>query len=544
MTSDAEFLGHEPCPECGSSNNLGRWADGHAYCFGHNCDYKEPASDEFSGNASNVHRPRGAPGSMLLECEIRELPPRGIDEKTCRKFGYGINRERACQVAPYRNKDGKIVGQKLRFADKKMPWIGSPKEAVLWGRHLWRTPGKRVIITEGEIDAMAVAQVLGLTWPTVSLVNGASGAEQDIRKSIDWLVRFDEIVLCFDQDEPGRAATEKAAAILPPGKVRIVRLPRKDPGEMLKTGEVKELIRSLWDAEPWRPDGIVNGSTLLDAILEPVEMGVEYPWTGLSDMLYGLRGGELVTLTSGTGIGKSSVCAEIAYHLFKVTNDPIGYIALEENVGKSAKRLVGVHLGKPIMLPGVGVDRDTLVQAYNETLGTKRFYFYDHFGSLDIDNMLNRIRYLVTGEGVKWVFLDHLSIMVSGMDATDDERRTVDRAMTMLRSLVEETGVGMVLVSHLRRKQGQQKSHEEGGQVSLSDLRSSQAIAQLSDAVIGLERDQQGEQSNQMTIRVLKNRYAGITGEAGILTYDQDTGRLTTGASPETFDDNDKELPF
>ena len=34
------FFKHESCPKCGSRDNLGRWSDGHAYCFG--CYYYEP----------------------------------------------------------------------------------------------------------------------------------------------------------------------------------------------------------------------------------------------------------------------------------------------------------------------------------------------------------------------------------------------------------------------------------------------------------------------------------------------------------------------
>lgn len=94
--------------------------------------------------------------------------------------------------------------------------------------------------------------------------------------------------------------------------------------------------------------------------------------------------------------------------------------------------------------------------------------------------------------------------------------------MTKLRSLVEETGVGMLVVSHLRRTDG--TPAEEGGALSLSHLRGSQAISQLSDAVWGLERNQQDEgvKKNLVRVRILKNRYSGDTGIAGYLAYDKE----------------------
>ena len=148
----------------------------------------------------------------------------------------------------------------------------------------------------------------------------------------------------------------------------------------------------------------------------------------------------------------------------------------------------------------------------------------------------------------KWVFLDHLSILVSGLEG-EDERRNIDQLMTKLRSLVEETRCALVLVSHLRRAAGSDRGHEDGKAVSLSHLRGSQAIAQLSDAVIALERDQQAEDpnaANTTTIRVLKNRYAGETGVACHLFFNKDTGRLhevsNLGDNLEGGDDND--CPF
>jgi twinkle protein len=167
-------------------------------------------------------------------------------------------------------------------------------------------------------------------------------------------------------------------------------------------------------------------------------------------------------------------------------------------------------------------------------VGTDRLYLYDHFGSTEVENMLNKVRYMSKGLGCKWIFLDHLSILVSGLEG-GDERRMIDNAMTMLRTLVEETGIGLILVSHLKRPSGD-TGHEEGAATSLSQLRGSHAIAQLSDIVIGLERNQQGEEPNVTTVRILKNRHTGDTGTCGKIFYDHNTGRLSEHAFvPETM---------
>ncbi len=177
-----------------------------------------------------------------------------------------------------------------------------------------------------------------------------------------------------------------------------------------------------------------------------------------------------------------------------------------------------------------------LVDAFTNTVGCGKVWLYDHFGSVDSGNLLSRIRYMVRGLGCDFIFLDHVSIVVSGM-GEGDERRLIDNMMTSMRSLVEELGCGMVLVSHLKRPEG--KGHEEGAQTSLAQLRGSAAIGQLSDMVIGVERDQQDAASKDLTtVRVLKNRFTGETGIACGLQYNRETGRLSeTIAAPAAEQD-------
>lgn len=145
---------------------------------------------------------------------------------------------------------------------------------------------------------------------------------------------------------------------------------------------------------------------------------------------------------------------------------------------------------------------------------------------------MSHVRYMAKALECKWIVLDHLSIVVSSQEG-GDERKNIDAIMTKLRSLVQELGIGLFLVSHLRRSNG--TAHEDGGRISLSELRGSQAIAQLSDIVIGLERDQQHESEhirNVTTLRVLKNRYTGLTGPATYLKYQSDIGRMQETGKP------------
>lgn len=536
MIAEAEFTHHEPCPSCGSSDALARYTDGHGYCF--SCKYHEQGDADGNlltvgtadPNLPNRNRSMVSAVTELLAGDYRPLSKRGITEDTCRKFGYRVAefKGRPVQVADYHDTDGNVVAQKVRFPDKDFTVLGDMKLAGLFGQQLWRDSGKMIVVTEGEIDALSVSQLQQNKWPVVSIPNGAQGAVKAVKKALAFLSGFASVVLMFDMDEPGRVAAREVAELFAPGQCKIASLPLKDANDMLQAQRGGELIVAMWNAKPYHPDGIVAGVDLWETVSkEDDKPSLPYPWPMMTEKTFGLRRGELVTLTAGTGIGKSIMCREIAHHLMKL-GETVGYIALEENVKRTALGLIGIEIDRPLHISRVGVSTDALKDAFAKTVGSGRCYLYDHFGSSDIDNLLNRVRYLAKGCDCGWIILDHLSIIVSGL-GDGDERRLIDNAMTALRTLVEETGVGLILVSHLKRPEG--KGHEDGAQTSLSQLRGSQAIAQLSDMVIGAERDQQSERPTLMTVRVLKNRFSGDTGEVGYLDYNRETGRLQE-ASP------------
>lgn len=527
MAAEAEFTHHEPCPSCGSSDALARYTDGHGYCF--SCQYHEQGNESVAKTHS-IPADSGSRPGLLLHGDYRPLSKRGITEETCRKFGYRVAefQGRTVQVADYHDSDGNVVAQKVRFPDKDFTVLGDMKKAGLFGQQLWRDTGKMIVVTEGEIDALSVSQLQQNKWAVVSIPNGAQGAVKAIKKSLTYLSGFASVILMFDMDEPGREAAREAAELFAPGQCKIASLPLKDANEMLQAQRGGEVINAIWSAKTYRPDGIVAGVDLWDAISKDDDKpSLPYPWPMMLEKTCGLRRGELVTLTAGTGIGKSIMCREIAHHLMKL-GETVGYIALEENVKRTALGLIGIEMNKPLHIDRERITQDELQAAFRATVGSGRCYLYDHFGSSDIDNLLSRVRYLAKGCDCGWIILDHLSIIVSGL-GDGDERRLIDNAMTALRTLVEETGIGLILVSHLKRPEG--KGHEDGAQTSLSQLRGSQAIAQLSDMVIGAERDQQSERPTLMTVRVLKNRFSGDTGEVGYLDYHRETGRLQE-ASP------------
>jgi twinkle protein len=506
---------HLPCEACGSSDAKAEYSTGeHCFsCGAHNFE----ESDEIP-----VVRPKLG----LIEGIAKGLDKRGINEDTCRKFGYKIGsyRDTPAHIAPY-FKDGQLVAQHLRTADKKFPWLGDSQGVELFGQNLWKAQGdnSRLIITEGELDCMSVSQVLNNRWPVVSLPSGAGSADRALRDNIEFIESFNDVVIAFDNDDAGREATDMALQIISAGKLRVVKFPEgiKDANDMVKSGKAGQLVGLIFQAAPYRPDGILNGTELWDVVSTPITDGIGLPYPMMSSMLRGLRKG-IYFLTAGSGVGKSTLVHEMAYHLLMEHKEKIGVVALEDSTQKTALRYPSLYLNKRLDLESVPEEK--LREAFDATINNDKFYMYDHFGSLESDNLMSKIRFMIKGMGIKYIILDHVSIVISGMDVPD-ERKAIDKLMTDLRSLAEETDACFLVIGHINRSGN---NANEGGQITLRDLRGSSALEGLSDAVIALERDQQaeGNEGDISQIRILKNRITGDLGLADTLKYYKDTGRL------------------
>ena len=522
MTS--KFLRHIACEHCGSSDANGLYEDGHTFCYACRKPEFEHTIEERS-----VMRDAIAPTKKVeIKGTVKSIPSRGITQQTCEKFG--VTQDATNHYYPYNDSNGVLVAAKVRQVEtKSFSILGNFPRAGLFGQSLFHGGGKYVTIYEGELDALAGYQLTGSQWPSVSIRNGAQAALKDCKTQYEWLNSFENIVICFDADEPGQKASKEVAELFGQ-KAKIVKHKSgyKDACEYLQAGATKEFVNEWWKAETYIPDGIVNAANLWEEVLRPEQPAeAMYPWKGLNKLLYGLRRAELITVTAGSGLGKSQFLREILNHLLKTTQWNVGGLFLEESVRKTARSIMSLHANKLLHLPDTPVTEQELKEAFDATLGTNRVFLFDHFGSSDVDNIANRIRYMAKACDCRVIFLDHISIVVSGQDL-GDERKAIDNMMTKLRTLVQELEVTLICVSHLRRPQGN-AGHEDGQAVSLSQLRGSGAIAQLSDAVITLERNSMAEneaERHKTKVAVAKNRYNGYTGPACDLQYVKETGRM------------------
>jgi twinkle protein len=457
-----------------------------------------------------------------MNAEVRGIPPRGITEETCRQFGVRIGqyKGKGAHLYPYM-KDGQVVACKVRGPDKTFSFIGDAAKPPLFGQSLW-AKGKKMVITEGEIDCLTVSQLQGGKWPVVSVPNGAQGAKKDLARQMEFLEGFEEIVLMFDMDSAGQDAAKACAELFPPGKAKIASLPLKDPNECLKEGKGADVIQAIWNAKAYRPDGIVGISDLYDELDKTVEQGLPWFLEKLTALTYGRRHGELYAFGAGTGIGKTDfLTQQIAFDV-EVLKLQVGLVFLEQQPKETAARIAGKLKGKRFHVPDGSWTKEERLEAIKELEG--KVFLYDSFGETAWEVVSAKIRYMAHAEGIRIFYVDHLTAMAD----TSDERGSLEQIMKEMAGLANELKVIIHFVSHLSTPEG--KSHEEGGHVAIKHFKGARAIGFWSFFMFGLERNQQSEDPEERsttTFRILKDRYTGqATGNLIALGYDKGTGRL------------------
>ena len=565
-----KLVEHVACPfeDCASSDAMAVYNDGvkiDGYC--HSCcrysrdPYGENATSASStqgtprpktdNSASFTNRPLSVKLEDGLTHPIRELGDRRISYSTAEYFNVRIGVSPTDGVTPLyqlypRHIDGEQVGWKTKTLDKKFISTGGGG-VELFGQSLCRPSGKKLWITEGELDALSLYQTLkesstvsGWEPPVVSLPDGAASALKSLAQNADFVEGYDEIILVFDNDPAGKTSRKEVCKALA-GKVSYVDLPLKDPNEMLMQGRATDLKwLALTHAKKYQPDGIVNAKDLWDRYKNKQETpSVPYPFTMplLNEKTYGVRPGSIVTITSGSGCGKTQFMRELMYHFYEATDDKIAGLYLEEDVGDTLSGLLALDLNKRITLPDVQVGPEEEKESFEKLFGSGRISLYDYFGGMDDNNLLNKLKYFaITGH--KYIFLDHLSIVVSEYAAQGGERERIDTLMTKLAKFVKEFNVVLFLVVHLRKPDSSGTPFEMGAPPTLDALRGSAALKQLSWDVIGLSRNQQHPDetiANTTEVSVLKCRYTGRTGVADYLHFNGDTGRMYNVDEPLNY---------
>lgn len=494
---------------------------------------EEEFDDTSTNNSDNVHSVRSYSPERPAELSVKKFLPvpkegfkscRGLSTDTMQKYQIWTNGNE--QYYPH-FVDGTHVANQIRFLDKKNFLVqGDINKSQLFGQQLFPSGGKSLTICEGHLDSPSVYQMFGSKYPSVS-VRAASSAVREITENWDYCNSFDQIVICFDNDEPhkkpdgtvwypGQEAAEKVAKLFALGKVRVLTLSKaKDANDYLQKGWTKEFVEEWWRAPTFTPAGIKLASGMWDEVSKEEKYETQpYPWQGLNDFTYGIRLSEAILFTADTGVGKTQVLKEIEYELRqKAPEAGIGLLHLEEPNKHTLKGLMSLYANKRLHLPDVAaeVTKEELRKYYDYVCDTDKIVIWDHFGSNKIDEVLNTVQYMVN-LGCKYIFIDHLSIIVS--DQSGDERKELDEISTKLKKICMELNIAIICVIHINRK---------------GEVRGSAGPEQVSNIVIKLHREKNDPDEwrrNVTKMVVEKNRFSGTTGPACYVFFNAETGRL------------------
>lgn len=517
--SESKFIRHAPCPApgCNSSDGLSIYTD-HEHCFV--CSYDKQYRDEKPAPE--------APVSPMREIVFDMTEPhRGLDKKTLDSYGVGF--KDGFIVFQYRNKQGQYCAHKIRAleagADGKRltQWRGSSKEVTGFGMHLANpAKHKQICICEGELDAPSIYQAFNGKVAAVSVPNGAQNAAGFVKKRLDEFLKFETVVVCTDNDEAGDKAASQIMDLFDPGKVKRALFPKKDANETLEALGSHVLKETVEAAREIRPDGIKPASEYSGIALAPPDRRATDCAFAYWNAKAPFYDNQLIVLVAGSGIGKTTFARALALHDME-RGIKVGWLGLEETAEEAVFRFVGMAAGIQLharqTYEGLDIEQmKAIEQADKFVCGSGSLELFDHFGSLDEEVILQRMNYMVRSLGCQHLYLDHLTIIGSGLG---HDTRTIDSLITKIRSFIAATKCTVFAISHLSRQQGQ--NFENGDVPELSAIRGSHGIVQLADTIWGLGRKRG---TNLTQSHCLKNRMLGRTGYAGSFEFDESTQSL------------------
>lgn len=529
--TESTFVKHGPCSSCGSSDANAIYSDNHQVCFSCN------AYIHGDGSVVNTNKTRARP--LEMTGTIAAIQDRRISMDTAKRYGVTVENGEDGSISkhhyPYHNQEGnKVVGTKVRnVATKDFYATGDLGSAGLFGQQSFAAGGKYITITEGEIDAMAAYEMNG-GFPAVSIRSGANSAVKDVKASLEYLETFDKVVICFDSDEAGIKAAADVLPLFSPRKAKVCTLPLKDAGDMLKANRVREYTKCWWDAKAYKPEGVVSlgDPDVWDKFLKRgTEEVTPLPasFGSLNAMMNGgIAAGEVTVIGALTSIGKTTMVYNLVHGMYVESAKKIGCVFLEADVGETVEKLLSVYMGTNIAdVPNEDRDYNLYHEKYDEMANSDKLHILDHQGALEADELFAKMQYLVKGLDCDIIILDPLQAAV-----TSNENGTIDAFMDKCLKLAKNTGVSIIIVSHMRKPHAKD-AHDVGEY----DLKGSGSINQIAFNTILLSRDKMTDDDyarNCTQVQLVKCRRTGRTGVAGWLFYENHSSRLVATQAPET----------
>lgn len=430
-------------------------------------------------------------------------------------------------------KDGELTAYKVRLIENKRMWsIGDQSDVDLFGWEQAKASGaKRLIITEGELDAVALKKIID-TYTTdqyadlkpavVSLPHGAAAAGKDVARLLPKIRKyFKEVSLAFDDDAAGKLAIEEVCKVLP--DATIIPLPCKDANDCVIKGKGKEAHKAVtFNHKKAKNSRIVWLDDIWEDAKQPAEWGVSWPWKDVTDATRGIRKGETIYIGAAQKIGKSELLNQIASHLVAVHDWKVLLAKPEEANVKTAKLLAGKIAHAKFHDPKIEFDLKAYEEAGKTLLGNKvcMLNLYQHLGWETLKSDI----YAAKAEGIDAVFIDPITNLTNGMNAADANAKLQEIAQE-LAAMAKDLDIVIFIFCHLRNPESG-VSHDRGGAVLTSQFAGSRAMGRSCNYMFGIEGNKDPElpeeERNVRTLVLLDDREFGEVGRFKLF-WDSDT---------------------
>jgi twinkle protein len=547
-----------PCPSCrkegrdrsGDNLKVFEQEDGskNGFCFsckgGEGLFFKDPYGDVAEGTTMTKAKPSAAEIAAKIkeigDCPIKALPERKLKRQTCEDYGVrvGFSESDGTTVDTHYypdTKGGEICGYEVRNLEKKGFYsVGDRRGAVdLWGANVAKqAKAKNLYITEGRADCMALYQALtdglaGTKWESkispavVSLTRGSSAAVKDVLNNRALLDMFDEVVLVFDNDEPGQKAVKAVLKVMPSCKVaNIPKLEYADPftGELKITKDANDMLFAdkadelqniaTWKAQVVRQGLVLDVEDFIEEAMEKPKMGIPFPWPSVTRETYGLRPHTVHVIGAAPKIGKSDHEYQCIEWFSMVQKQKIGVFDLENPPKKTCKKIASKYAGLDYTKPDSIYVDDDLRRHMMAQNGIVRFY--DRGASRDWADIRITIEEMHLLDGINIFFIDPLTALVSRYTSSEANDK-LNAICTDIADLVYKYPISLLIYTHVNPKQKGQRPHEKGAQVLSSEFTGSRAMEKWFHYGWGIRRDRspESEAPNQSFLDMLFDRDFG-----------------------------------
>lgn len=467
------------------------------------------------------------------------LPDRRLSAATLRAYGVKVGVSEVDGETPVTHyypyyKDGELKAYKVRLIENKRMWsVGDQSDVDLFG---WDvaigSASKKCFITEGEIDAMSLYQIMkdhvkgtkyeDMEPAVVSLPHGAGSAVKDMVKSIKKLKEFfKEIVLVFDEDGPGRKAAEDVVRVIP--DLSVAKLPDKDVNDCLVNGRSKAAYTAcVFNAKAPKNTRIVSVSSVVEQARKEVEWGYSWPYKKLTDLTRGMRLGETYYLGAGVKMGKSELLNDIVAWCIKEHGWKTFVVKPEESNVRTLQGVAGKIANRIFHDPKIAFDFAAFDKAIPQV--EDKLFMLNLYQEMSWEGLKADIVSAVQ-EGCKAVFIDPITVLSNGINAAD-ANTLLQKMAQELAALAMDHNFVALMFAHLKAPDNG-LPHERGGAVQSYQFAGSRAMMRSAHLLIGLEGnkdpDLPEDQRNLRSLVVLENRMSGETGRIPLF-YDKNTG--------------------